>query len=249
MSCAFAVILCAVGLALGPPDGRFQAGHLCRRLAGSDGAVRIGAQVYCPQEGDLIVFTYRNPLYRLAYNVAGTGPPYHCGIVVRMPNGELATLEAASGYDYVVYLLPLPHRLPAYKGSIWVRRVKQPLTADESTRLTDFAIAQTGKGFAFGRLFLATATPFRPRGPWRYRLFGETCLNRERWFCSELTIAAAVTAGRADPATVRANGIYPRDILLDAPVDLSGSWEKPLLWTTDGHSLTGQPYPDYEELQ
>lgn len=248
MCCLVVSCLWAVRLALGVPLEPLQAGYLCRRVACAEGII-IQTERYCPQEGDILIFTYKNPLWRCLYALAGSGPPYHAGIVVRMPNGELATLEAGPTGTYNTYLLPLPHRLPAYNGSIWVRRLKEPLTSAESERLTEFASDQTGKGFAFGRLLVAAVTPLRPRGPIRYDLLGTTCLDRQRWFCSELVMAAAVVAGRADPQFVHANGIYPRDLLLDEPYDFSATWEQPLLWTKDSKTLCGQPYPEYEALQ
>ncbi|MBL8795542.1 MAG: hypothetical protein JNM56_16675, partial [Planctomycetia bacterium] len=205
-------------------------------------------QPYYPREGDLVIFTYRNPLWRICYALAGTGPPYHTGIVVRIPTGELATLEAAPNTSYTVYVLPLPDRFPAYKGSIWVRRLKKPLTPTETEQLNIFAAEQTGKGFAFGRL-LVNLGPFRPRGELRSQWFGKTTLDRDRWFCSELVVAAAVAASRMDPHTVPANGIYPRDLLLDETVDFSGTWDKPLLWTNEAGTHSGEPYPEYESLQ
>jgi hypothetical protein len=203
---------------------------------------------YQPAEGDIIIFTYRNPLYRLCYCLAGSGPPYHAGIVVRMPTGELATLEAGATSKYRVYLLPLPERLPAYEGRMWVRRLKTPLTAEESAALTHWAAAQTDKRFAFCRLAL-NSTFRRPRGSLGTRLFGETCLDRGRWFCSELVVAACAVARRVDPAAVAANGIYPRDLFLDTAYDFSIAWGAPLLWSARPASGTAETVIESQALE
>lgn len=202
-----------------------QAGCLCH--VGPCGEVQTEA--YRPREGDIVIFTYRSGWNRFMYLVGGTGPPYHTGIVVRLPDGELATLEAAPTDDWRVYLVAMPTRLPAYQGRIWVRRLKRPLDAEESARLTEFATDQTGKGFAFGRVLLGGI--MRPRGELGVELFGETSLDRDQWFCSELVVAACVAAGRIDPQKIPANGIYPRDLFLDRPISISADWELPLLWT------------------
>jgi hypothetical protein len=241
-------LLCLASAAPAVRPKECQAGYVCCRAACACGECCGSTQAYYPREGDIIIFTYRNPLYRVCYALAGTGPPYHVGIVVRIPTGELATLEAAPNMSYTVFVLPLPDRLPAYKGSIWVRRLKKPLNAAEAEQLAVFAAEQTGKGFAFGRL-LFNMGPLRPRGELRTQWFGKTYLDRDRWFCSELVVAAAVAAGQMDPNVVPANGIYPRDLLIDEPIDFSATWEKPLLWTNEAGTMAGEPYPDYESLQ
>src|SRR5207253_1783217 len=80
------------------------------------------------------------------------------------------------------------------------------------------------------RLFW-TAALFRPRGKWGRELFGETALDREDWFCSELVMAACIAMGRVDPEKTPANSVYPRDLFLDVPTDFSATWEAPLLWS------------------
>jgi hypothetical protein len=208
------------------------AGCLCH--AGRSGEVQT--EPYFPREGDILIFTYCNGFSRLLYELAGTGPPYHAGIVVRLPDGRLATLEAGPTDNWRVYLLTLPTRLPAYQGRIWVRRIKTPLNPEESARLTDFATNQTDKGFAFGRLLLGV-TLMRPRGELGVELFGQTSLDRDEWFCSELVVAASVAAGRMDKQKIPANGVYPRDLFLDEPISFNSTWELPLLWAE--HAVTG----------
>jgi len=212
------------------PTGAPAAGHLIDVVPHADGTLRLRATPYQPREGDIVIFSYKDSLREVMYALAGTGAYYHSGLVVRLPSGELATLEAGAVDGYDVFLLTLPTRLPAYQGNIWVRRLRAPLSAAESTLLTDFAVRQTGKGFAFHRV-LQAATPFRPRGWLGVKLWGKTDLERSSWFCSELVVAALVAAGRLDGDEVAANGIYPEDLFTDEVIDLHAGWELPLLWS------------------
>jgi hypothetical protein len=60
--------------------------------------------------------------------------------------------------------------------------------------------------------------------------FGRTVLDRERWICSELVVAAAATAGVWTPETFPANLMYPRDLCYDERFDLSPYYDAPGLW-------------------
>src|SRR5207253_3359022 len=106
-----------------------------------------------------------------------------------------------------VHHLEVGTRLHGYPGAIMVRRPHTPLTPAQSAALTRFALAQEGKDFALGRLALQ-ATPFRCRGGLRQYLFGHTYLDRSRWICSEIVIAAAAHAGLLDPRAYPANAMY-----------------------------------------
>src|SRR5579885_955865 len=80
-------------------------------------------EVYVPAEGDLIFFTDRSLFWRAVYALAHTGPPYHVGIVVRLPDGHMATLEAAPYTTVHVFLLDALPRLHSHPGAVWVRRL------------------------------------------------------------------------------------------------------------------------------
>ena len=82
-------------------------------------------------------------------------------------------------------IMDVDQRFAIFRASIMVRRIRQPLTAEQSHDLTQFAQAQVGKGFAFPRVALMV-TPFCPRTGLRKELFGHTYQSRNRWFCSEL---------------------------------------------------------------
>lgn len=189
-------------------------------------------EAYLPKPGDLVFYTSDRLRQRIFYTLAYTGKPYHVGIVVNLPDGRPAVLEAGP-YDYVhVYLMDLRPRLETHPGTIRIRRLRTPLTAEQSARLTSFALGQTGKRFAVGRIILEI-TPFRTHGPIRARLFGSAKLNRHSWFCSELVIAALAVAGVVDPEVMKPNTLYPRDLFSDRPFDLKPCWEEPRPWVCD----------------
>jgi hypothetical protein len=231
-------ILWLAGLICTATPAQPQAGFVYYKMFASDGIVCLETRPYTPHEGDIVIFTYNNSVWRIFYNLADSGPPYHTGIVIREPSGRLSSLEVASTDDWKVYILPLAERLPAYEGRVWIRRLKTPLTATESAQLTDFATDQTEKDYAFGRVLLSAT--LRPCGALGRRLLGETSLQRDDWFCSELVVAACVAAGKLDPKEVAAHGIYPRDLFTDKPFDLSATWERPMLWSARAASATMQ---------
>ncbi len=113
-----------------------------------------------------------------------------------------------------------------------MRRLRVPLSAEQSARLTAFALEQTGKRFAWLRLILEV-TPFRAHGLLHSRLFGSACIDRHRWFCSELVVAALAVAGIVDPNVMKPNAIYPRDLFRDWPFDLKPCWEEPRRWACE----------------
>ena len=189
-------------------------------------------ETYQPQAGDIVLFSHDHLRSWFVYALARTGKPYHAGIVVNLPDGRPAILEAGP-YDYVhVYLMDLLPRLQTHEGCIWVRRLRVPLSRCESARLTSFALAQTGKRFALFRVILQ-ATPFRAHGSVHSRVFGSARIDRHSWFCSELVIAALAVAGRIDPHCIKPNTVYPRDLYRDQPFDLKPCWDVPRRWTCE----------------
>jgi hypothetical protein len=187
-------------------------------------------EVYVPQEGDLVFFAEHSLFWRTVYALAHTGPPYHVGIVVRLPDGHMATLEAAPYTTIHVFLLDALPRLHSHRGAVWVRRLRVPLSPDQSACLTNFALGQAGKLYALGRMVLEI-TPLRNHGRLHARLFGRPWVERHSWFCSELAAAAAAHAGLIDPHKVFPNTVYPRDLFLDSPHDFRPCWEEPRRWT------------------
>jgi hypothetical protein len=193
---------------------------------------RAKAAPYVPSEGDLIFYDDHNPTWNALFQLAGTGPPLHMGIVVKRSDGSLAVLEAGPDDTVWVKLLPLFPRLHQFradfKGEITIRRCKVHLDREKSAALTKFAEAQEGKRYAVLRL-VAQGTWLRARGPlepWT----AATRLDRDAWFCSELAVAAGSVAGLIDGKKVRANATYPRDLVDNRRHDLRATWEEAAEW-------------------
>jgi hypothetical protein len=209
--------------------GSCHAGEPCGWLLDCAQAASSMREPYLPQPGDLVFYDHWSVRARFFYTLAHTGKPYHVGVIVNLPDGRPTILEAGP-YDYThVYLMDALPRMRTHKGTIWVRRLRVPLTPEESARLTSFALKQTGKGFALVRLILEV-TPFRAHGCLHSQLFGSAQTERHSWFCSELATAALAVAGRIDPHVIKPNTVYPRDLFRDCPHDLKPCWEQPRRW-------------------
>ncbi len=222
------IALSCTGRGMGRPRAAETAGWLLGSGACPEDPC-AGREPYLPQPGDLVFYSHDKLRSRCLYALAHTGKPYHVGIVVNLLDGRPAILEAGP-YDLVnVYLMDLRPRLRTHEGPLWIRRRCMPLTPEQSARLTHFALAQTGKGFALFRIMLE-ATPFRAHGSQR---FGSARVDRRCWFCSELAIAALAIAGVVDPQVIKPNTVYPRDLFCDQPFDLKPCWEEPRRWVCD----------------
>ena len=224
-------VMMLAGASIGGPEPARAPTYLFKMKVGTDNAVRFVGAPYCPQEGDIVLFDDHSPWVTKLYKLCGTGGPLHAGIVFTRPDGRPALLEAGPNFALKVVVNEIHDRLPEYKGQVMVRQLKTPLTAEQSKKLTEFCLAQEGKGYALGRLTLQ-ATPFRVRGSFREQYFGKTALDRDRWICSELVVAAATAAGVLNAKDHPANSFYPRDLAYDEQHDLSPFYEPPALWHT-----------------
>jgi hypothetical protein len=204
-----------------------------------DYELRGPAQPYCPQPGDLFFCTNHQMWAKLGHWAAGTAAPQHSGIVIARPDGRLALLEAGPHNRVRCETLDLIPELQSYAKTerVWIRRRRVPLTAEQSARLTAFALANEGKRFAWVRM-VGQLTPFRSRGPVRTQFVGGPHGDRCSYFCSEIVTEACVAAGLLDPCTTRPAATYPRDLFfgrsrnlyLDRHLDLS-AWDPPARWT------------------
>ncbi len=200
------------------------------------GVQKVCAIPYVPQPGDLVLFDDHSATWRFLYHMAGTDMPDHSGIVVKLPDGRLALLESAPDdgklLGLYVELLDVLPRLDQFQGTMYVRRLRHPLSPERCAQLTEFALNQQGKRYALWRMLLQ-GTPFRSRKGLRAKLFAHTYLNRSSWFCSEIVVAAGTVAGLFDPRIHQANRIYPRDLVYDDHYDLSHIWYPAGIWHPD----------------
>ena len=219
-----------------PPEAPY--GCLYQPAYSLDEKPRPPAEPYEPQPGDLLFFDDHAWSWQICFYMAGAHRPMHAGIVVRLPDGGLAALEA--GYNDTMWIetIPLAGRLPKFKGAIWVRRRAEPLTEEQSAKLTEFALAATKRLFALHRL-IGQLTPFRSRGPIKTFFLGKPHGLRCCFFCSECVMEGCVYAELLDPKTTRPAATYPRDMFFDRSpniylnkhLKLAPDWKLPQLWT------------------
>ncbi len=196
--------------------------------------MRAHAQPYRPQPGDIALYDDFNPLFHFIFKLAKTSPPTHAAMVIAGADGKPALLELTGPKVLTsrVLIMDVDARFSSYPGIVMVRKIRQPLTEEQSRDLTQFAQAQAGKPFAWPRVALQ-ATPFCPRFGLRKELFGHTYLNRDRWYCSELVVAGCATAKILDGKSCCANATYPRDLAVDQVLDLSAKYHPPARWVSD----------------
>jgi hypothetical protein len=200
------------------------------------------ARPYQAQPGDIFLASDRGRIARATHWVVGAAGVHHSGIVFARPDSSLAILEAGP-YNtlHVETLDVLPHlQEHEQRGEkVWIRQRRVPLTAEQSARLTEWALAQDGKRFAVVRLG-AQLTPFRSRGPLRTCFIGGPHGERRNYYCSELVMESCVAAGLVDPAAARPAATYPRDLFMDRSnnpflnhhLDLSPCWFPPARWAS-----------------
>jgi hypothetical protein len=235
------LLLAASSVCGAPPGGSF----LLVPAGSGDGRVFVEPIPYEPHEGDLVLFDDHSKNWRALYHFVGSDVPDHSGIVVKLPDGRPALLE--SGPDdgkpcgLQVVILEAYSRLHQCTSTMYIRHLRCPLTPAQSQALTDFALAQSGKRYAVGRLLLQ-GTPCRCRCGVRARLFGHTYMDRDAWLCSELVVAAGTAAGLFDPHVHFANRIYPLDLFDERTYpDLIERWWPVAVWSP---TLTDTLPPD-----
>ncbi len=238
------IVLAALSLGNMPPSYLYQPAYVI------DHYLRLPAQPYVPQPGDLFFAVTESCIMRFGHHLAGAADPHHSGIVFARPDGTLAILEAGPFNKVYVSGWEVMEHLYAYERTerVWIRRRKTPLTPDQSARLTAFCLAQVGKKFATMRV-LGQLTPFRSRGYCWTEYRGEVRGDRERWFCAELVVEALVAACLLDAKTARPSATYPRDLFYDASPDpwlnahlnLSDGWYPPAQWTSTPYGTSPVP--------
>ena len=202
---------------------------------------------YRPAPGDIVLSTSNKLRTSIVYRAVLVGIPSHAGIVVRMPDGRLGVFEAGGGGEYHTRTTPLDARF--FRGAdkaIWIRKLKTPLTADQETRLNEFAALNENKGYTRWRAIeLMPAVPTGPRGPIRTFFLGKPVGFRDEYFCTENVLEGLVYAGKLDADTTRPTATSPRDLMLDRSTNLyirrhpplACGWDPPALWITDAAPL------------
>lgn len=236
-----AIALCACSVLSQPPCEPCGS-YLYQPCYSVDKCLRGPAVPYTPKPGDLILVTDKNLFWNVTHLLGLAGQPHGSSIVICRPDGTLGTLEAGPNYTFYVGINPtLPH-LQEYseRGSrVWVRRRKEPLTPDQSARLTEFACQVEGHRFALARL-ARQLTPFRTRGPVRTWFVGHPHGVRRSYFCSECVTEAMVAAGLLDPCTARPSATYPHELFFDSSwnpylkrhFSLAECYDPPARWTS-----------------
>jgi hypothetical protein len=184
---------------------------------------------YAPQAGDLVLFRSGSWFFRAAFRLTVTGPPTHVGIVVALPDGTKAILESVDRHGGV-RLTALPGRLGTYPGKVWVRRLRRPLSEEQSEILTQFAAEQEGKKYASHRLVLPAICPLLRTRLLAWLRPDKDYRGRRSWFCSELVAAACVKIGLFPPSRIRPWCTFPLDFYSDDLLDLGADWEPPYAW-------------------
>lgn len=231
--------LCLLLAGCCPTDGSSSLwGYVHQPAYSVDGKSRLPVEAYHPQPGDILLLSNANVIWRLGYAKALTAKPGHCALVIRMPDGRLGVLEAGFRGETYTRVVPLEEKFRVYKGTVWVRQRKVPLSRCQSECLTSFAMQVNGGKYALVRLLLQT-TPIRTRGPIRTQFIGKPQGVRSRYTCAEVVLEALVYCSMIDAETARPAATYPRDMFFDESpnpylnrhLDLSSCWCIPRLWS------------------
>ncbi len=209
-------------------------GVLYHSLPDGRGGTYASTSAYVPREGDLVFFDDRKVPWDFLYWIAGTAAPFHVGIVVKRPDGNMAILESGPDDTLYVHILDVTPRLHEFlkdfpTGNLQIRQCKACLTPEQSKALTDFAVRNDGKSYAWGRLLLQ-GTYFRRRGTWREDSWSTTRLARERWLCCEIVVSGAHLIGLIDGRVIKSETTYPLDIVNDKRFDLSANYCPAAFW-------------------
>lgn len=229
------LICCPLMLVGSPEEPRH--GYLDQPAYSIDKQRRGPSFHYEPQPGDVLLLSNTNFAWSTAYFLCGTGAPGHSALVARMDDGTLGLIEAGFNEEPFVNFVSLEERLHEYPGTIWVRRRKAPITAEQSRMLTEYGQIIDGRRYGVVRL-LAQLTPFRTRGPIRTYFMGKPRGIRDSYICSEAVLEGLVLAGVLDAETTRPSATYPKDMFFDESLNpyidkhlpLACGWHVPSLW-------------------
>jgi hypothetical protein len=242
MGSVLLAMVCAGGFPGQTPQTQAIGSYLDRPAFCEDKKRRFPVTPYAPQPGDLMFSADGSVFWLAMHKLAGTSHPTHSAIVFQRPDRSMAILEAGP-HDtlHIRSMDAIPH-LRSYEeeGRVWIRKRACPLTAEQSARLTEFAVKQDGKRFAIIRLG-QQLTVLRARGPIKTCFFAKPYgPERSSYYCAELCMEALVATGALDAATTRPAATYPRDFFMDASLNpyinkhlkLAPDWDPPARWTS-----------------
>lgn len=205
-----------------------------------DNVLRLPAEPYLPQPGDIMLATDDNKFWKITHDMAFAFEPHNSAIVVARRDGSLATLEAGPNDCMRVRCLDLLPHLKEYhdKGPVWIRKRRTPLTPEQVAVLADWADRREMNWFALQRLGLQL-TIFRTRGPVRTYFVGKPRGDIRSYFCSELVTESLVAAGLLNARIARPSATYPHDLFFDHSHNpyinrhyrLCECWHPPARWT------------------
>lgn len=251
----------ALMLTIGPtalPGPESPNGYVYQPAFSVDYCLRGPARPYTPQPGDLYLATEDWFLARAGHLTVKSGAPHHSGIVFALPNGELRLLEGGPDSTLWIRHLDFIPQISHYSDTkrVWIRQRAVPLTAEQSHRLTVFALTAADRHFAAVRM-VKERSQFRAKGILRTPLLGRahaTNFNpddpepsmRKKYFCSELVTEALVAACLIDGRTARPTSMYPRELFFGTSripyirnhLDMN-EWYAPSRWTPEADV---QPY-------
>jgi hypothetical protein len=216
-------------------------GYLYQPSFDVPGELRGPARPYHPAPGDIFLSTDKLWIAVVGHKLAGAKGIHHSGLIILRPDGSPGSLEAAPHHVPYVRVLGLVENMGRYEeegNAVWVRQRKTPLTAEQCKKLTQFAMAQDGKLFAWWRV-AAQVTALRSRSHVRYSSMGTPNGDRKAYYCSELVLETLLAAGLLDPNRTRPSATFPSELFFGASdipfindtLDINAYWEPPARWS------------------
>src|SRR5438105_7311677 len=108
---SIAVVACmACGQTGSAPEGSY----IFKYEPRPNGQMQPRAYEYVPQPGDIVFFDDHNKNWEVGYKFVGSGPPFHSGLVIALPDGSPAMIESGPDDTMWVRILLMPSRIQNY---------------------------------------------------------------------------------------------------------------------------------------
>ena len=111
MASVFGTALVAACLVCGQNGDATAGSYLWKYEPGPDGRLQPTPYPYLPQPGDMVFFDDHNKKWEKCYKFVGSGPPFHSGLIIALPDGTPAILESGPDDTMWVRILAMPSRL------------------------------------------------------------------------------------------------------------------------------------------